>query len=46
MFSCWRNVHLYQADFLNFRLPEAPYKVFANIPFNITSAIVNRLVSA
>ena len=46
MFSCRRNVHLYQADFLNFRLPEAPYKVFANIPFNITSAIVNRLVSA
>jgi 23S rRNA (adenine-N6)-dimethyltransferase len=30
-------------DFLNDRLPTGPYKVFANIPFNITSAIVARL---
>ena len=45
-FSYRPNVRLYQADFLQYHLPVIPYKVFANIPFNITSAIVNRLVSA
>ena len=46
MFACRSNIRLYQADFLNFRLPDAPYKVFANMPFNICAAIVSRLVSA
>ena len=39
------NVALYQADFLAFPLPETPYKVFANPPFNRTSAIVTRLTA-
>ena len=39
------NVALYQADFLAFPLPETPYKVFANPPFNRTSAIVTRLTT-
>ena len=30
-------------DFLNSRLPKHPYKVFSNIPFNITSAIIKKL---
>lgn len=33
-------------DCLHDRLPNGPYKVFANIPFNITSAIVARLTTA
>jgi len=32
--------------FLDYRLPRKPYKVFANIPFNITTAIVIRLTMA
>lgn len=38
-----RNVVIYEADFLDFPLPLTPYKVFANIPFNITSEIVSML---
>jgi 23S rRNA (adenine-N6)-dimethyltransferase len=33
-------------DFLRDRLPRQPYKVFANIPFNITSAILSTLTAA
>lgn len=40
------NVTIYQGDFLHYRLPHQPYKVFANIPFNSTSAIVTRLTTA
>lgn len=32
------------SDFLRFRLPDVPYKVLGNIPFNRTAAIVRRLV--
>jgi 23S rRNA (adenine-N6)-dimethyltransferase len=39
------NVALFEADFLEFPLPMTAYKVFANIPFNITSAIVAKLTS-
>ncbi|MGH2618016.1 MAG: 23S ribosomal RNA methyltransferase Erm [Thermomicrobiales bacterium] len=39
------NVALFAADFLTFPLPLSPYKVFANIPFNITAAIVGKLTS-
>jgi 23S rRNA (adenine-N6)-dimethyltransferase len=38
-------VALYAADFLAFPLPETPYQVFANPPFNRTSAIVTRLTA-
>lgn len=37
------NVHLFQRDFLTAPLPRKPYKVFANIPFNHTTAIIHRL---
>lgn len=37
------NVHLYQKDFLRAPLPDMPYKVFANIPFNRTTDILRRL---
>jgi 23S rRNA (adenine-N6)-dimethyltransferase len=37
------NVVIHEGDFLQYPLPHRSYKVFANIPFNITSAIVTRL---
>jgi 23S rRNA (adenine-N6)-dimethyltransferase len=40
------NVTLHEGDFLYYGLPHRPYKVFANIPFNITKAIVTRLTAA
>ncbi len=39
------NVVLFAGDFLTFPSPLTPYKVFANIPFRSTSAIVAKLVS-
>ena len=39
------NVALFAGDFLNFPLPMTAYKVFANIPFNMTAAIVGKLTS-
>ena len=40
------NVTVHEGDFLHYRLPRKPYKVFANIPFNITTDIVTKLTSA
>jgi 23S rRNA (adenine-N6)-dimethyltransferase len=45
-FAHWPNVTIHTGDFLDYRLPRQPYKVFANIPFNITTAIVARLTAA
>src|SRR5258707_9247935 len=39
------NVTIHAGDFLNYPLPHQAYKVFANIPFNSTAAIVSRLTS-
>ena len=39
-------VTIVRSDFLRFPLPEVPYKVLGNIPFNRTAAIVRRLVQA
>ncbi len=33
-------------DFLTFPLPQKPYKIFSNIPFSITGAIVRKLLQA
>lgn len=33
-------------DFLEYTLPTGPYKVFANIPFSITSDIIHKLLQA
>jgi 23S rRNA (adenine-N6)-dimethyltransferase len=40
------NVQVCQCDVLHMRLPHRAYKVFANIPFDATSAIVSRLTRA
>jgi 23S rRNA (adenine-N6)-dimethyltransferase len=39
------NVAIFAGDVLRFPLPLTAYKVFANIPFNITAAIVGKLTS-
>ena len=45
-FAGTHNIRLHEGNFLEYRLPKGRYKVFANIPFNITSAIVTRLTTA
>ena len=39
-------VELVEGDFLRFSLPKVDYKVFSNIPFSRTAAIIRRLVQA
>ncbi len=38
-----QNLELYNVNFLNFRLPDTAFKVFSNIPFNISAEIVRKL---
>jgi 16S rRNA A1518/A1519 N6-dimethyltransferase RsmA/KsgA/DIM1 with predicted DNA glycosylase/AP lyase activity len=38
-----RNVELIHGDFLSFSLPKFEYKVFASLPFNITSRVMHKL---
>lgn len=45
-FAQTTNIRIDAGNFLEYRLPCSPYKVFANIPFNITSAVVTHLTSA
>lgn len=40
----YSNVLVYEGDFLNLPLPETPYKVFANIPFNVSADILHKLL--
>ncbi len=40
------NLEMLKGDFLDVELPEEPYKVFANVPFTITSAVISKLASA
>ncbi len=37
---------LIQRDFLDYSLPNRPYKVFSNIPFSITADIVRKLLNS
>ena len=39
-----RNLHLINDDFLLYDLPKDTYKVFSNIPFNITADILSKLL--
>lgn len=45
-FANYPNVQLINADFLKFPLPGTGHKVFANIPFNITAAVIKKLLSS
>lgn len=40
------NVRIVEKDFLNLALPDTPYKVFANIPFHISSEILRKITEA
>ena len=39
-----QNVTIHEADFLKYRIKDTEYKVFSNIPFNITSDIVRKIL--
>ncbi len=39
-------VEVIEGDFLKMPLPKAPYKIFSNIPFHISSQIVRKLVES
>lgn len=40
------NVEIKLADIMAFQLPNKPYKVFANIPFHLSSPLIRRLTAA
>lgn len=42
----YANVKIYQGDFLTMPLPDVSYKIFANIPFHLSSPIVRRITEA
>jgi len=42
----YSNVDVREGDFLAMDLPKKPYKIFANIPFHLSSPIVRKLVEA
>lgn len=44
--SAYKNIEVYEGDFLTMPLPKGKYKVFANIPFHVSSLIVRRLTEA
>lgn len=45
-FAGQKNIEIVEADFLRWDLPKYPYKVFSNIPFNMTADIVNKLLGS
>ncbi|MDP3963073.1 MAG: 23S ribosomal RNA methyltransferase Erm [bacterium] len=45
-FEGQKNVFIAYGDFLNYAIGETTYKVFSNIPFNITNQIVKKLLNA
>ena len=40
------NVTIVEQDFLEYELPDEPYKIFANPPFHLSSAILHKLDEA
>jgi len=44
--AAYPNVDVREGDFLAMDLPKKPYKVFANIPFHLSSPIVRKLVES
>ena len=42
-FSATLNIEIQRGDFLNYSISEPKYKVFSNIPFNITADIIKKL---
>jgi 23S rRNA (adenine-N6)-dimethyltransferase len=44
-FQNLNNISIVAQDFLEYELPKEPYIIFANIPFSLTSEIINRLLT-
>lgn len=44
-FNTAGNVTIINSDFMKWNLPRDPYKVFSNIPFNMTSDIIKKLTT-
>ena len=42
----YSNVSVYEGDFLTMDLPSGSYKIFANIPFHLSSLIVRKITEA
>jgi len=42
----FENVEVVEQDFMDFQLPEGNYKIFANPPFHLSSAILHKLDEA
>lgn len=40
------NVTIVKKDFLDYDLPSTPYKIFANPPFHLSSAILHKLIES
>lgn len=40
------NVEVVEKDFLDYELPNEPYKIFANPPFSLSSKIVHKILEA
>jgi 23S rRNA (adenine-N6)-dimethyltransferase len=45
-FSQNLNLKIFNQDFLNYILPSKPFKIFSNIPFNITAEIIDKLLKS
>jgi len=43
-FNQAKNLKIFNQDFLEWTLPVKPYKIFSNIPFNITAEIIDKLL--
>ena len=43
-FDCIPNVEVHASDFLAYRIECSEYKLFSNIPFNITAAIMRKIL--
>jgi 16S rRNA A1518/A1519 N6-dimethyltransferase RsmA/KsgA/DIM1 with predicted DNA glycosylase/AP lyase activity len=43
-FESFRNVHIITNDFMQYHIPTREYKIFANIPYNITAGIVRKIL--
>lgn len=41
-----KNVKVINSDFLDYPLPQGPYKIVANIPFSITARIINKVLES
>ena len=40
------NLKIFNKDFLYWNLPDNPYKIFSNIPFNITAEIIDKFLKS